>query len=149
MKGKSYLSLGAFRWVSPVPLLITTSLNPGWNESPGGGYDRTASPYRSEDYDEAELEMALAWADKNFRYGKMKITNSINAMPSKAAQFCGKFTDGDVYPRHDARQQQTGDIGRVEESLGYNAIAAGFQGNVTGPINIPMATPPKRSLTVI
>ncbi len=92
--------------------------------------------------------MALAWADKNFRYGEEKITNSINVMPSKAAQFCAKVTDGDVYPRHDARQQQTGRYGRVEESLGYNAIAAGFQGQRTGPINIPMVTPPKRSSTV-
>ncbi|XPE48386.1 hypothetical protein ACNKHL_16985 [Shigella flexneri] len=39
--------------------------------------------------------------------------------------------------RHDARQSKLADIGRVEESLGYNAIAAGFQGHVTGPINIP------------
>ncbi|SPX17118.1 L-fucose isomerase [Escherichia coli] len=30
MKGKSYLSLGGVSMVSPVPLLITTSLNPGW-----------------------------------------------------------------------------------------------------------------------
>ncbi|MGU0017000.1 hypothetical protein ACVXG9_26495 [Escherichia coli] len=52
--------------------------------------------------------MALAWLIKTSAMAKMKITNSINAMPSKAAQFCAKFTDGDVYPRHDARQQQTG-----------------------------------------
>ncbi len=48
--------------------------------------------------------MALAWADKNFRYGEDEKTNSINAMPSKAAQFCAKVYYGDVYPRHDARQ---------------------------------------------
>lgn len=41
-------------------------------------------------YDEAELEMALTRADKTSAMAKMKITNSINAMPSKAAQFCAK-----------------------------------------------------------
>ncbi len=144
MKGKSYRRWAAFRWVSPVPSLITTSLILAGNESPGGGYDRTASPYRQKIYDEAELEMALAWADKNSAMAKMKITNSINAMPSKAASSARKFTDGDVYPRHDARQHKLADIGRVEESLGYNAIAAASRGNVTGPINIPMAIPLKR-----
>ncbi len=86
--------------------------------------------------------MALAWADKTSAMAKMKITNSINAMPSKARSSARKFTDGDVYPRHDARNSKLTDIGRVEESLGYNAIARASRDNVTGPINIPMATPP-------
>lgn len=30
MKGKVICRWAAFRWVSPVPSLITTSLNPGW-----------------------------------------------------------------------------------------------------------------------
>lgn len=33
--------------------------------------------------------------------------------------------------------------GTVEESLGFNAIAAGFGVSVTGPINTRTATPPK------
>ncbi|MFP1528339.1 hypothetical protein ACLB1R_19935 [Escherichia coli] len=82
-------------------------------------------------YDEAELEMALAWAIKSSRYGgNSEITNSINAMPSKAcAMSARKFTDG-VMRIRDMMQgnSKLADIGRVEESLGYNAIAAGFQG---------------------
>ena len=41
-------------------------------------------------YDETELEMALAWADKTSAMAKMKTRNSINAMLNKAAQFCAK-----------------------------------------------------------
>ncbi len=85
--------------------------------------------------------MALAWAVKNSAMAKMKITNSINAMPSKPRSSARKFTDGDVYPRHDAGNSKLADIGRVEESLGYNATLRASRGNVTGPINIPMVTP--------
>lgn len=35
-------------------------------------------------------------------------------------------------------------MGRVEESLGYNAIASGFQGSATGRISIQMAIPQRR-----
>lgn len=43
--------------------------------------------------------------------------------------------------------QKLADKGRVEESLGYNAIAAGFGASVTGPINTRMAIPPKHCST--
>ncbi|XPE42665.1 hypothetical protein ACNKHV_17525 [Shigella flexneri] len=48
-EGTSHPSLGGVSTASPVPSSITTSSILAGNESPGGGYDRTASPYRSED----------------------------------------------------------------------------------------------------
>ncbi|MGU0017001.1 hypothetical protein ACVXG9_26500 [Escherichia coli] len=38
--------------------------------SPGGGYDRTASPYRSEDLRRSRTGNGTGLADKNFRYGE-------------------------------------------------------------------------------
>ncbi len=37
-------------------------------------------------YDETELEMALAWADKHFRYGEDQTLSSISAMKRRAAR---------------------------------------------------------------
>ncbi len=71
MKGKSYLSgQAAFRWVSPVLLLINFfAILAGMKVQ---AVDMTELRRRIDQkiYDEAELEMALAWADKNFRYGE-------------------------------------------------------------------------------
>lgn len=100
-------------------------------------------------YDEAELEMALAWADKNFRYGEDENNKQYqrNAEQSRAVLRESLLMAMCIRDMMQGNSKLA-DIGRVEESLGYNAIAAGFQGNATGPINIPMATPPKRSLIV-
>lgn len=96
-------------------------------------------------YDEAELEMALAWADKHFRYGEDKNAQQYqrNAEQSRAilresllmAMCIRDMMQGNA---------KLAEMGRVEESLGYNAIAAGFGGNDTGPTNTPTAIPPKR-----
>ncbi len=60
MKGKAICRWAAFRWVSPVPSLITTSLNPAGNESPAVDMTELRRRIDQKIYDEAELEMALA-----------------------------------------------------------------------------------------
>ncbi len=60
-------------------------------------------------------------------------------MRAKPRSSARKFTDGDVYPRHMQGNSKLADIGRVEESLGYKPSLQASRGNVTGPINIPMA----------
>ncbi len=91
MKGKSYLSLGG------VSMGIAGSIvDHNFFESRLGmkvrAVDMTELRRRIDQkiYDEAELEMALAGLIKTSAMAKMKITNSINAMPSKVAQFCAK-----------------------------------------------------------
>lgn len=96
-------------------------------------------------YDETELEMALAWADKHFRYGEDQNAEQYkrNEAQSRAvlkesllmAMCIRDMMQGNA---------KLAEKGLVEESLGYNAIAAGFGASVTGPINTPMAIPPKR-----
>ena len=99
MKGKSYLSLGGVS-MGIAGSIVDHNFFESWLGMKVQAVDMTELRRRIDQkiYDEAELEMALAWADKNFWPGliktsamaKMKITNSINVMPSKAAQFCAK-----------------------------------------------------------
>ena len=80
-------------------------------------------------YDEAELEMALAWADKNFRYGEDENNKQYqrNAEQSRAVLRESLLMAMCIRDMMQGNSKLA-DIGRVEESLGYNAIAAGFQG---------------------
>ncbi|NYY76860.1 hypothetical protein DMI62_15130 [Escherichia coli] len=66
---------------------------------------------------------------KNFRYGEDENNKQYQRNAEGAAQFCAKVYWMAMCIR-DMMQgnSKLADIGRVEESLGYNAIAAGFRG---------------------
>ncbi len=150
MKGKSYLSLGGVS-MGIAGSIVDHNFFESWLGMKVQAVDMTELRRRIDQkiYDEAELEMALAWADKNFRYGEDENNKQYqrNAEQSRAVLRESLLMAMCIRDMMQGNSKLA-DIGRVEESLGYNAIAAGFQGNVTGPINIPMVTPPKRSSTV-
>lgn len=150
MKGKSYLSLGGVS-MGIAGSIVDHNFFESWLGMKVQAVDMTELRRRIDQkiYDEAELEMALTWADKNFRYGEDENNKQYqrNAEQSRAVLRESLLMAMCIRDMMQGNSKLA-DIGRVEESLGYNAIAAGFQGNVTGPINIPMVTPPKRSSTV-
>jgi L-fucose isomerase len=80
-------------------------------------------------YDEAELDIALAWADQYFRYGQDQ-----NAQQHKrTAEQNHAVLKESLLMMMCLRDMMQGNKklankGLIEESLGYNAIAAGFQG---------------------
>lgn len=84
MKGKSYLSVGGVS-MGIAGSIVDHNFFESWLGMKVQAVDMTELRRRIDQkiYDEAELEMALAWADKNFRYG-------------------------DVYSRYDAGQQDAG-----------------------------------------
>lgn len=149
MKGKSYLSLGGVSMGIAGSIVDHNFFESAGNESRAVDMTELRRRIDQKIYDEAELEMALARADKNFRYGEDENNKQYqrNAEQSRAVLRESLLMAMCIRDMMQGNSKLA-DIGRVEESLGYNAIAAGFGGNVTGPINIPMAIPLKRSSTV-
>lgn len=90
MKGKSYLSLGGVSMGIAGSIVDHNFFESAGNESRAVDMTELRRRIDQKIYDEAELEMALTGLIKTSAMAKMKITNSINAMPSKAAQFCAK-----------------------------------------------------------
>ncbi|XNM57332.1 hypothetical protein ACLK1S_17320 [Escherichia coli] len=88
-------------------------------------------------------------ADKDFRYGEDENNKQYqrNAEQSRAVLRESLLMAMCIRDMMQGNSKLA-DIGRVEESLGYNAIAAGFQGQRHWTIDIPMVTPPEQSLTV-
>ena len=130
MKGKSYLSLGG------VSMGIAGSIvDHHFFESFLGmkvqAVDMTELRRRIDQkiYDEQELELALGWADKHFRYGEDKNAEQYRRSDEANRAILRESLLMAICIR-DMMQgnKKLADIGRVEESLGYNAIAAGFQG---------------------
>ncbi|STU61857.1 L-fucose isomerase [Klebsiella pneumoniae subsp. ozaenae] len=80
-------------------------------------------------YDETELEMALAWADKHFRYGEDQNAEQYKRNETQSRAVLKESLLMAMCIR-DMMQgnPKLAEKGLVEESLGYNAIAAGFQG---------------------
>lgn len=148
MKGKSYLSVGAFRWASLAPSSTITSLNLAGDE--GRAVDMTELRRRIDQkiYDEVELEMALARADKNFRYGEDQNAQHYKRDEEQSRAVLKESLLMAMCIR-DMMQgnEKLAEKGLVEESLGYNAIAAGFGASATGPINTRTVTPPRRCST--
>ncbi|MFP1453511.1 hypothetical protein ACLB1N_31380 [Escherichia coli] len=66
---------------------------------------------------------------KNFRYGEDG--DSINAMPVKPPVLRESLLMAMCIRDMMQGNSKLADIGRVEQSLGYNAIAAGFQGTTS------------------
>lgn len=71
MKGKSYLSVGGVS-MGIAGSIVDHNFFESWLGMKVQAVDMTELRRRIDQkiYDEAELEMALAWADKNFRYGE-------------------------------------------------------------------------------
>lgn len=80
-------------------------------------------------YDETELEMALAWADKHFRYGEDQNAEQYKRNETQSRAVLKESLLMAMCIR-DMMQgnPKLAEKGLVEESLGYNAIAAGFRG---------------------
>ena len=130
LKGKSYLSLGG------VSMGIAGSIvDHDFFESYLGmkvqAVDMTELRRRIDQkiYDEQELELAVSWADSHFRFGEDK-----NAPQYRRDEQANRaILRESLLMAICIRDMMQGnpklaEIGRVEESLGYNAIAAGFQG---------------------
>ena len=80
-------------------------------------------------YDEEELALALSWADEKFRYGEDKNAPQYQRNAGQSREILRESLLMAICIR-DMMQGNPKLAGkeRVEESLGYNAIAAGFQG---------------------
>ena len=150
MKGKSYLSLGGVSMGIAGSIVDHNFLNPARHEGSGCRHDGAAPANRSKIYDETELEMALAWADKHFRYGEDQNAEQYKRNETQSRAVLKESLLMAMCIR-DMMQgnPKLAEKGLVEESLGYNAIAAGFGVSATGPINTPMAIPPKRCSTAL
>ncbi|WP_409515869.1 L-fucose isomerase [Atlantibacter sp.] len=130
MKGKSYLSLGG------VSMGIAGSIvDHNFFESYLGmkvqAVDMTELRRRIDHkiYDEQELELAVSWADQHFRFGEDKNAEQYRRDEQANRAILRESLLMAICIR-DMMQgnQKLAEMGRVEESLGYNAIAAGFQG---------------------
>ncbi len=89
-------------------------------------------------YDETELEMALAWADKHFRYGEDQNAEQYKRNETQSRAVLKESLLMAMCIR-DMMQgnPKLAEKGLVEESLGYNAIAAGFRGSAPLDRSIP------------
>ncbi|WP_376753052.1 L-fucose isomerase [Atlantibacter subterraneus] len=130
MKGKSYLSLGG------VSMGIAGSIvDHNFFESYLGmkvqAVDMTELRRRIDHkiYDEQELELAMSWADQHFRFGEDKNAEQYRRDEQANRAILRESLLMAICIR-DMMQgnRKLAEMGRVEESLGYNAIAAGFQG---------------------
>ena len=130
MKGKSYLSLGG------VSMGIAGSIvDHNFFESYLGmkvqAVDMTELRRRIDHkiYDEQELELAVSWADQHFRFGEDKNAEQYRRDEQANRAILRESLLMAICIR-DMMQgnRKLAEMGRVEESLGYNAIAAGFQG---------------------
>lgn len=130
MKGKSYLSLGGVS-MGIAGSIVDHHFFESWLGMKVQAVDMTELRRRIDHkiYDEAELTLAIAWADQHFRFGEDKNTreNQRNEQESREVlreSLLMAICIRDMMQGNPKLTEQ----GRVEESLGYNAIAAGFQG---------------------
>ena len=131
MKGKSYLSVGGVS-MGIAGSIVDHNFFESWLGMKVQAVDMTELRRRIDQkiYDESELEMALAWADKNFRYGEDQNAQQYkrNAEQSRAVlkeSLLMAMCIRDMM-QGNSKLAEKGLV--EEESLGYNAIAAGFQG---------------------
>ena len=128
MRGKSYLSVGAVS-MGIAGSIVNHDFFESWLGMRVQTVDMTEVRRRLDNgiYDMAELERALGWADKHFRYGVER-----NAKPRSAADKQRILRESLIMTMA-IRDMMRGnpklaDAGWAEEALGFNAIAGGFQG---------------------
>ena len=118
MKGKSYLSLGGVS-MGIAGSIVDHNFFESWLGMKVQAVDMTELRRRIDQkiYDEAELEMALAWADKNFRYGEDENNKQYqrNAEQSRAVLRESLLMAMCIRDMMQGNSKLA-DIGRVEES---------------------------------
>ncbi|MGD1016444.1 MAG: L-fucose isomerase [Roseiarcus sp.] len=128
MRGKSYLSIGAVS-MGIAGSIVNHDFFESWLGMRVQTVDMTEVRRRLDNgiFDQAELDRALAWADQRFRYGIDR-----NAKP-RSADDKRRILRESLIMTMAIRDMMRGnpklvDAGWAEEALGFNAIAAGFQG---------------------
>jgi L-fucose isomerase len=130
MKGKSYMSLGGVS-MGIAGSIVDHNFFESWLGMKVQSVDMTELRRRIDQkiYDTEELELALSWADNNFRFGPDLNAEQYRRSPESSRTVLREsllmaMCIRDMLQGNEKLAQQ----GFVEESLGYNAIAAGFQG---------------------
>ncbi|MDN6109166.1 MAG: L-fucose isomerase [Enterobacterales bacterium] len=130
MKGKSYMSLGGVS-MGIAGSIVDHNFFESWLGMKVQSVDMTELRRRIDQkiYDAEELELALSWADSNFRFGPDLNAEQYRRSPESSRAVLREsllmaMCIRDMMQGNEKLAQQ----GFVEESLGYNAIAAGFQG---------------------
>lgn len=130
MKGRSYLSLGGVS-MGIAGSIVDHDFFEAWLGMKVQSVDMTELRRRMDQqiYDEEELALALSWADEKFRYGEDKNAPQYQRNAGQSREILRESLLMAICIR-DMMQGNPKLAGkeRVEESLGYNAIAAGFQG---------------------
>ena len=130
MKGKSYMSMGGVS-MGIAGSIVDHNFFESWLGMKVQSVDMTELRRRIDQkiYDAEELELALSWADNNFRFGPDLNADQYRRSPESSRAVLREsllmaMCIRDMMQGNEKLAQQ----GFVEESLGYNAIAAGFQG---------------------
>ena len=128
MRGKSYLSVGNVS-MGIAGSIVNHDFFESWLGMRVQTVDMTEVRRRLDKgiYDKAELDRALAWADKHFRYGIER-----NAKP-RSADDKRRILRESLIMTMAIRDMMHGnrrlvEAGWAEEALGFNAIVGGFQG---------------------
>ncbi|WP_178112984.1 L-fucose isomerase [Acerihabitans arboris] len=130
LRGKSYLSIGGVA-MGIAGSIVDHDFFESWLGMKVQTVDMTELRRRMDQriYDEDELALALAWADDAFRFGQDK---NARRYRRTAEQSRAVLRDSLLMAMCIRDMMQGSDKvaakGFIEESLGYNAIAAGFQG---------------------
>ncbi len=131
MKGKSYLSIGAV-CMGIAGSIVSTDFFEDYLGMRCEGIDEVEIIRRMSEgiYDKEEFDRALAWARANCREGE-----DVCNRPDLRKDRAGKEADWEFVVKmaliiRDLMQgnQKLREMGFGEESLGHNALAAGFQG---------------------
>jgi len=130
MKGKSYLALGGVS-MGIAGSLVDHDFFASWLGMRVQSVDMTELRRRIDQhiYDEDELALALAWATEKFRFGEDR--NAQHNQRNEAQQ--REILRESLLMAICIRDMMQGNpvlaqAGFCEEALGYNAVAAGFQG---------------------
>ncbi|KAB7694059.1 L-fucose isomerase [Plesiomonas shigelloides] len=130
IKGKSYLSLGGVS-MGIAGSIVDHDFFESWLGMKVQAVDMTELRRRIDQgiYDEEELALALSWADRHFRYGPDLNSEQYRRSPEDNDQVLRESLLMAICIR-DMMQgnPKLAEKGWGEEALGYNAVAAGFQG---------------------
>ncbi|MEL6092411.1 L-fucose isomerase [Plesiomonas shigelloides] len=130
IKGKSYLSLGGVS-MGIAGSIVDHDFFESWLGMKVQAVDMTELRRRIDQgiYDEDELALALSWADRHFRYGPDLNSEQYRRSPEDNYQVLRESLLMAICIR-DMMQgnPKLAEKGWGEEALGYNAVAAGFQG---------------------
>ena len=130
LKGKSYLSLGGVS-MGIAGSILDHNFFESWLGMKVQAVDMTELRRRIDHkiYDDEELTLALSWTDEKFNFGPDMNSEQYRCSPQNARSVLRESLLMTMCIR-DMMQgnSKLAELGFVEESLGYNAIAAGFQG---------------------